>query len=396
MAISFTGSTILAEESPPILNEKLSGLIKQGMASVYNLEYDQGLRIFQQIIRDDPDSPVGYTYVSLTLWIKELNAKKGLAMDRFAAPDFFGESKRFQVKVDRDVEREFRQVTQKAIERAKAALDRRKDDPAALFMLGIAYGNLASFESTLKRSWIPAVRNGGKAYDAHKGLLKRNPPVYDVYQTIAVAHYVVASLPFAVRWLAAFLGRHGDKERAKKELQTVVEKGTFFNDDSRILLSLIYTRERNFPKAFGYLEEVHRKYPKNYLAELALGGIAVLMDKLDLAEEIYQRILKKIDAGTPNYHLLSRGSVYNRLSEVYARRKDYASAERTLRKTLSEEKTDNELVSIAHLQLGKIYDLSGNRPEALKEYQIVLRRDDVAGSHEEARRYSRTPYTVTP
>jgi tetratricopeptide (TPR) repeat protein len=382
-----------AQGSAPVLDDKLTRSIYEGMDDIYNLDYDRAAKRFEEMVRQEPKNPVGYTYLSFLLWIRELNAKKELTIDRFASPDFFSESKRFKVTVDPSVEREFQEMTQRAIAAAKAVLlEHDAEDPLALLMLGKAYGNLASFEATLKRSWWSAFRHGVQAHNYHRRLLGNRTYVNDVYQILGVSDYIAGSLPWKLRWVGFLLGHSGHKQRGKERLKLAAEKSLFAREDSKILLALIHTREGNFQQAYQYLEDVHKKYPKNYLLEMDMGGLAVLMRKYDLAEQIYRRVLDKVESREANYNMLDKGTVYNRLGGVYLRRGNYAAAADFFKQTIAEESSNRDSILVAHLQLGKTYDLLGRRAEAVEEYKKVLSKDDIAGSQDDARRYLEKPF----
>jgi hypothetical protein len=47
----------------------------------------------------------------------------------------------------------------------------------------------------------------------------------------------------------------------------------------------------------------------------------------------------------------------------------------------------------AHINLGHIYDISGQRERAVNEYNLALRtKDNTQGAQEEAGKYLKTPY----
>ena len=42
--------------------------------------------------------------------------------------------------------------------------------------------------------------------------------------------------------------------------------------------------------------------------------------------------------------------------------------------------------------MAKIYDMQGKRNDAIKQYNKILKMDNYSASHEEAKRYLKTPY----
>ncbi|HXF38615.1 MAG TPA: hypothetical protein VN687_02775, partial [Blastocatellia bacterium] len=53
-----------------------------------------------------------------------------------------------------------------------------------------------------------------------------------------------------------------------------------------------------------------------------------------------------------------------------------------------------ELVSLAYLHAGQAFDALGKRDEALAEYQMVLKRENVFDSHKLASEYVKKAYTT--
>jgi TolA-binding protein len=55
-------------------------------------------------------------------------------------------------------------------------------------------------------------------------------------------------------------------------------------------------------------------------------------------------------------------------------------------------KSDEGLISMAHLRAGQSLDALGKRDEAVAEYQTVLKRGNVYDSHKQATQYVKKPY----
>ncbi|MBI3656196.1 MAG: tetratricopeptide repeat protein [Acidobacteria bacterium] len=378
------------------IDETITRQVIQGIEHIYNLDYGPAIEIFQELIQQYPKNPIGYTYLSFALWTRELNNKKELTIGSVASPEFFGATKRFRVLVDPKVEAEFLEVTQKAIDASKALLLENQEDPLGLLMLGYAYGHLASFETTLKRSWYIAFLKGDLAVKQHKRLMRRRPDVYDAYETVGTSSYVAASV--SAWWLkvVAFFFRHsGDKKRGKELLRLTAEKAIFVRDDAKMLLALIATREGNYSEAHRLLADIQGRHQKNYLLEMDMGTLAMLMRRYDLAEQTYQAVLNKVAERKPNYFLLDKGTVYNHLGELYMKTRNFSKALLAFQNTLAEGKSDSASLNTAHLQLGKVYDLMGDRAKALHEYQKVVDEPTLTEGRDEARKYLEKPYTAS-
>lgn len=368
--------------------------IKQGVNDIYNMEYKRAAENFQSMIREAPDDPAGYAYLARTYWIQELAATQELSIDRFAASDFFEEQPKFRPKVDPAVEERFRKVNDQAIQRATVRLGRNSKDCAALYLRGLAYQNLSSFETSLKRSWRKAMGAGRRATNDHARLLRLDPSFDDAKLSLGAKDHVLGSLSVGWKLIFGIIGYTGDRERGRQTLEDVAENGVLAADDARILLILIHTRQKNYQKAFDYLAELQQKYQQNYLVRLDMGGMELLMNRPERAIAIYGEILRRRNTGERNYAELELAFLCNRLGVAFRQAGDLESAVGWFRKALHEDERSSRSTTVARLELGKTFDLMGRRSEAVEQYQAVLAADDVAGSKLEAGSLLKTSFRL--
>ncbi len=380
----------------PLFPPQTVAQMRKGVSEVYNLEHAKAIETYQSMIRQSPDDPAGYAYLAKVYWLQELVTKQELSIDRFAASDFFAETPRYRPQVDPAAEARFNEVNALAIEKARARLEQNPSDRAAQYLLGLAYQNEASFEASLKRAWWASFRAGSKTHRYHRDLLREDPSFYDAYLSIGVFDYVTGRLGWNVKWLAFLLGYRGSKERGKEEIRLAMDKGILAGDDARVVLTLIYTREKNFQAAFDEMSTLLKQYPRNYLVHLDMGGIALLMDRRDAAVLIYQDILRKVTANEPKYRDLGQAAVANRLGVAYRQKGELQnSVDWFLRALKASDQTSLSQV-VSRLEIGKTYDRMSRRADALREYRAVLGLEDFAGSREEAQELLQSPYRGKP
>jgi len=389
-AASFAAPPLRAQAK--LFPEPTLSRLQQGIRYIYSLEHDRAIEIYEQMGRDAPDDPTGDTYLAKAYWLKELVQKQELSIDRFASSDFFAETPKYRPVITAQVENNFRAITDRAIEKAKVRLDRNPNDKQAKFLLGVSYQNLASFEAALKRSWWSSFRAGSKSHRYHEELLEGDPRAYDAYLTSGVFNYVTGSLGWETKWLALLFGYSGSKKRGIEQLNLAAQKAQLGSDDARVMLILIYTRERRFQQAFDELSILLKKYPKNYLVHLDMGGIALLMKNHAAALSIYNDILQKVRQQQPGYTGIEEATVFNRLGVANRSKDDFQTAEEWFRKALAASNGNDLNRTVGHLELGKTYDLARRRDDAIREYQAVVELPDFAGSREEARALIEKPY----
>src|SRR5215831_11159930 len=82
-----------------------------------------------------------------------------------------------------------------------------------------------------------------------------------------------------------------------------------------------------------------------------------------------------------------------RIAEVFYLQRNYQSAANAYREALYGDGEPKWTAVWSHVQLGKIFDVTGQRPRATNEYRQALQtQDNTQGAQDEARRYLQEPY----
>ncbi len=89
-----------------------------------------------------------------------------------------------------------------------------------------------------------------------------------------------------------------------------------------------------------------------------------------------------------------RSSLANyRIAEVHFLQQNWQLAANAFREALNGDEEPKWTVVWAHINLGKIFDVTGQRDRAVNEYNLAIRtKDDTQGAQEEAAKYLKTPY----
>ena len=82
-----------------------------------------------------------------------------------------------------------------------------------------------------------------------------------------------------------------------------------------------------------------------------------------------------------------------RIAEVYFLQNNYQQAANSFRDALAGDIDPKWTEVWSHINLGKIFDITGQRERAVNEYNLAIRtKDDTQGAQEEAGKYLKTPY----
>ncbi len=82
-----------------------------------------------------------------------------------------------------------------------------------------------------------------------------------------------------------------------------------------------------------------------------------------------------------------------RIAEVYFMQNNYQSAANSFRDALNDDLEPKWVEVWAHIHLGMIFDITGQRDRAVNEYNLAVRtKDNTQNAQEEAAKYLKTPY----
>jgi aminopeptidase N len=90
----------------------------------------------------------------------------------------------------------------------------------------------------------------------------------------------------------------------------------------------------------------------------------------------------------------SSSLAHYRVAEVFFQQRNYQASANAYREALNGDDEPKWTEVWCHLQLGKIFDITGQRERAVNEYQQALQtQDNTQGALDEARKYLQTPFT---
>ncbi|MEW6734309.1 MAG: hypothetical protein AB1489_23490, partial [Acidobacteriota bacterium] len=377
-----------AKAAPRIVmaeTDEYRSLRLQGFDALYNMDYQGARTKFQQMANTVPEHPAGYFYLATNLWLELLNNSRRLQTGLYSGESFYAETKE---KVDPKLDEEFRRLTKLALERAEAAVKKNAADQEALYYQGAIHGLLASYEATVARSFISALRNGSRSVDLHRKVVELNPGYIDAYLTIGTYDYIVGSLPFFIKILATIGGIRGSRERGLEELRLVTERGIYANDDARVVLIALYAREKRYPEMLKLLETLSQKYPRNYVFKVERAATLVRLNRAEESYSIFEELLRdKTIAKVADF-------VHYQYGETLFGQGRHQDALNHFRAVIGLTDANEQLVTLAYLKAGQLHDLLQQRSEAMAAYETVLKRENAFDSHDQAKRYLKNPFRV--
>jgi len=96
-----------------------------------------------------------------------------------------------------------------------------------------------------------------------KRLLAADPTAYDAYLTKGFTEYLVANLPFYLRWMMSLDEVTGTREQGLSDLQIAAQSGQYLKPFAQLLLAMFYLREKKEDKTEELLAQLTEQYPAN-------------------------------------------------------------------------------------------------------------------------------------
>jgi len=290
-------------------------------------------------------------------------------------------------------QRRFDQAIDHAMELAQARLKRNPRDTQALYALGVSYGLRANYNFLVRKAWRDSLRDATSARRCHSRVTDIDPGCIDARLVQGLHDYIVGSLPFYWRVVGFLIGFRGNKDEGIRLLELVSQKGTVNRIDAQILLCAVYRRERSPQRAVPLLQDLIRRFPRNYLLPMELAQMYSDLGDREKALAPLRRLEELKRSGAEGYAQLriericfAEGTIefwYNDLDQALADMKTVTAAAEDL---------DLNTGVMAWMRLGQIYDLKGQRALAIDAYRHAMAFAPDSDAARESRQYLVSPY----
>jgi predicted Zn-dependent protease len=246
--------------------------IAEAFARLYNFDFLGAHATLDRHAAAWPEDPMPHSVRAAVDLFYELDRLGILESEFFANNDRITDKKK--LKPDPAVRERFFRSIETAQSTAQAVLKETPDDPQALYALCMTHGVLVDYVALVDRRQFHSLSLAKHSNGCAQKLLRTHPGAYDAYVTTGFTEYLAGSLPFFVRWFVKFENVQGSKERAIENLRTAAASGRYLGPFAKILLSIIYLREKKPEDSARMLEEFARDYPENALVRRELAKLA--------------------------------------------------------------------------------------------------------------------------
>lgn len=351
--------------------------ILKGIDYIYKLKFDSSNAIFQSSVNQNPKDPTGYFFIAMQEWWRLILNKDDESNDN----NYFE-------KVD------------KCVKVCEDRIDENEDDWWAIFLKGGVIGYRGILRS-IRGSWLKAADDGREGLLLIQRSYDLNPSNKDAVFGIGLynyaADYVFEAYPF-LKTLMFFFPR-GNKELGLSQLKDCSENAKFSRTEANFELCYINLNyEKNYYEAEKYADKLYKQYPENSMFEKFLGRCYAGENRWNESIAVWKDIMSKIDSskfGYNNKNIKREAFYYLGLTNMRLNNLDEAVKDYEQALSLSKELDKNEETAFqvfSALGLGMLYDMKGNRSEAVKYYDMVLEMKDIEFSHDSAKDFKEKGY----
>lgn len=367
-------------------------LIEKGYEHFYSVEYPESIAAFEKAIAAKPGDASRRTHLAQALLFSLMYRSGALESQLVTGADAF--VRRPKVEATPEEEKRFFEEINRALELTKTGVEAQPPDWDAMYARGVALGLRGTYNFLVRRAWLDALRDLTAGRKLHNQVTEAQPERIDARMMQGLHDYVVGSLPWGYRMLGFLAGFRGDRERGIRTVKLVAEKGVENQVDAMILLGVAYRRERRPAEAVPLLEELERRFPRNFLFVFELAEMYADLGRRDEALAALDRIAERKQGGAPGFKTLPSERIDYARGNLLFWFERWADAVGPLRRAHAGAGQLNlHIALMCALRLGQSLDLTGDRAGAQRAYREVIAMAPSTPQARDARRYLERPFT---
>jgi hypothetical protein len=241
----------------------VSDSVDRAFNRLYSFDFPGSQAIIDAHIQSHPEDALAHALCGAVHLFSEFQRLNLLETDFFLNDDKMTDKKR--LKPDPAARSQIFSATEAARKTATARLAQHPEDPLALFALCMAAGLETEYTVLVEKKYLRSYGLSKETQGSARKLLALNPPFYDAYVTLGSAEYVVSNLNFFFRIFVRFDNIKGSRQSAIENLKKAIDGGRFYQPYAKILLTVVYLREKRLQDALLLMRELERDFPENPL-----------------------------------------------------------------------------------------------------------------------------------
>jgi len=242
------------EKKSSVIFAGVDTLVDKAIDLVYSKQYDDAIKMCEEVIQKYPDNPMGYLGEAAVYHFIMLNYR----VSTFDST--------------------YEHLTTLAIKHGERTIQKHEDDAYAYFVLGAAYG-FRGLNRIRKGQWFGAFKDGLKGVSNIKQAHSHDKTLYDTYFGLGLYYYWKSAKAKVLTFLRLM---KDERNKGIEYLKIAIDKGRFSSQEAVFALIEIYYYEDRYEDAFNLCLSLKSRFVDdptwNYL-------IAKTAEKLNRSEE---------------------------------------------------------------------------------------------------------------
>ena len=365
--------------------------VKEGFEHFYNLEYPESIGAFEKAIAQNPSDPQLHNHLAQALVFQEMFRNGALESEMVSGNNSF--LRRPKMNPDPATEKRFLDEIAKAMSLTQASLAKHPNDATALYAQCVAYGLRSNYYWVVKKSWRDSLHDATSARHLDDRVEQLEPNNVDARLVEGLDDYIVGSLPWTWRTLGFLIGIKGDKAKGMRLVKDVAEHGADDKYDAEILLGALYRRENKPLLVVPLVEDLIARFPRNFILRLELSQMYSMAGDKTHAIDAVEEVARLKRSGAPGYARVPWEKIYFQEGTIQFWYRDFDQSLDNLKKVAAAaNEVDLNTGVYALLRIAQIYDLKGQRSQAVAEYKKCIAYAPDSDAAQEAKKGLSTPY----
>jgi tetratricopeptide (TPR) repeat protein len=367
-------------------------LVREAYEHFYNLDYPGAVERFERFHTAHPGDPLPTTFLLEAEVFQELYRLDLLDTTFYANDGFL--TGRHATAEDPGTRDRILGLANEAVREADWRIGKNPNDIDALYARGWARSLQCTYISMVERGFSAGFRLASKAKDDEVRVLQLDPEYVDAKLVVGVYEYVVGALPWPFKLLIGFAGITGSKTRGLEMLNDDASRGVMTNVEARTAIALFLRREGRYKEAIQVVRSLKGRYPRDYLFCLEEANLRKDAGEGMVAVTAYREIIA--DSGKPGYFASAQLELaYFGLGDALRGQRHYGEAAQAYEQAAWTRDVGPELKIRSLLAAGECRDMNGERPLAVRDYQMTIDAGPKTSRADTARKHLRNPYRGT-
>jgi tetratricopeptide (TPR) repeat protein len=363
--------------------------VRAAYDSFYNLNFADAVARFESFRQEHAGDPQATAYLLDAIIFQELYRLDLLDTTFYANDGFL--SGRHVVEEDAARRNQIFALSDDAVREADSRLKKNPADVNALFARAWVRALRCTYVAMVERGFATGFHLATKAKDDAEHILEIDPQYTDAKMITGVYQYVVGALPWPFKLMIGFAGITGSKPTGLAMLRDAADHGSITRAEAHTAIALFLRREGRYKEAIKVVQGLIKEYPHDYLFCLEEANLRKDDGEGMAAADGYRKLLDQ--AAKPGYFPSAKLELADfGLGDALRGQRHFNEAAQSYEQAASTPGVGAELKIRSLLDAGECRDLTGDRRQAVQDYQAAIDAGPATSRADQARRYLHSPY----